>query len=206
MSAVEVFSEKGYGDATIHEICEVAGANIAAVNYYFRSKENLYAEAWRKAVHDSVAAYPPDGGVAAEASAEERLRGRVASLVHRVRDETAKEFLIVHKELANPTGLLQRVVHECIDPLQKETDALMRELLGPEASEREVRFCMMSVMTQCIEPVIRARMHGRGSGHGGGRGSMIGDIEAFIDHVVRVCLGGIRAIREQDERGHGDGH
>jgi AcrR family transcriptional regulator len=40
-SACKVFAEKGYREATIAEICEKAGANIAAVNYYFRDKESL---------------------------------------------------------------------------------------------------------------------------------------------------------------------
>jgi len=203
-SAVDVFAEKGFRDATIHEICEGAGANIAAVNYYFRSKENLYTEAWRKAFHDSLEAHPPDGGVPENAPAEERLRGRLAALIRRVSDEEVKEFLIVHKEMANPTGLLQRVVHECLEPLQKQMVALMRELLGPAASDRQVRFCMMSLMSQCMEPVMRERMHRSLPGGVPHPPPLIDDIEAFIDHVVTFCLGGIRAVREEIEKGGAD--
>ena len=47
--ACKVFADKGYRKATIAEICKRAGVNIAAVNYYFRSKERLYVEAWRAA-------------------------------------------------------------------------------------------------------------------------------------------------------------
>jgi len=69
-AAGAVFAEKGYHHATVAEICERAGANIAAVNYYFRSKDNLYVEAWREAFQRSVRAHPPDGGVAADGGAE----------------------------------------------------------------------------------------------------------------------------------------
>ena len=46
-AAGRVFAEKGYRDATIAEICRLAGTNIAAVNYHFSDKETLYREASR---------------------------------------------------------------------------------------------------------------------------------------------------------------
>lgn len=42
-AALRVFADKGIAAATLREITEEAGANVAAVNYYFRSKEELTA-------------------------------------------------------------------------------------------------------------------------------------------------------------------
>ncbi len=89
-AASEVFAEKGYRDATIAEICEKAGANIAAVNYHFRDKETLYKEAWRYSFSESVKAHPPDGGVSDTAPPEERLRCQVTALLRRIADQNNK--------------------------------------------------------------------------------------------------------------------
>jgi len=41
-AATKVFAEHGYRDATTRMICAEAGVNVALVNYYFRSKAELY--------------------------------------------------------------------------------------------------------------------------------------------------------------------
>ena len=41
-AAIVVFGEKGPDGATVREIAKAAGQNIAAIAYYFQSKENLY--------------------------------------------------------------------------------------------------------------------------------------------------------------------
>jgi AcrR family transcriptional regulator len=43
-SALAVFAERGYDRATLSEITRRANANIAAVNYYFRSKRDLFRD------------------------------------------------------------------------------------------------------------------------------------------------------------------
>ena len=43
-AACDIFMEKGFRGTTVAEICACAGTNIAAVNYYFGSKEALYQE------------------------------------------------------------------------------------------------------------------------------------------------------------------
>ncbi|MCX7943757.1 MAG: TetR family transcriptional regulator [Deltaproteobacteria bacterium] len=39
-----LFTEKGYSNTSVRDVCRYANANIALVNYYFNSKEELYKE------------------------------------------------------------------------------------------------------------------------------------------------------------------
>jgi len=43
-AAIHEFAAKGYEQATTREILEQAGANVAAINYYFKGKQGLYVE------------------------------------------------------------------------------------------------------------------------------------------------------------------
>jgi AcrR family transcriptional regulator len=197
-AASEVFAEKGYHDATIAEICERAKANGAAVNYHFGDKETLYVEAWRHSFSQSLKAHPLDGGVSEDARPEERLRGQVEALLCRIADENNKEFLIVHRELANPTGLLEEVMRKDLRPLRDKMETLVREILGPRASDMQVRFCAIGIVSQCISPMLVRRMEKtRPQGKDDFPG--IDDIDSYAKHVVKFSLAGIGAIREEAE-------
>ncbi|MBL7139948.1 MAG: CerR family C-terminal domain-containing protein [Planctomycetes bacterium] len=201
-SARRVFAEKGYHHATVAEICERAGANIAAVNYYFRSKDTLYVEAWQSAFQRSIAAHPPDGGVPADAPPDERLRGRIRSLTHRVADPESQEFDIIHKELASPTGLLTETLRTAIEPIRQGFSSIVRELLGPRASDTDVRLCEKSTITQCMHFMMRERFYRLSPDVPPPGPPPLGlDTNVVADHVFRFSLAGIREIRRQVESG-----
>ncbi|HNW61295.1 MAG TPA: CerR family C-terminal domain-containing protein [bacterium] len=197
-AASEIFAEKGYRDATIAAICEKAGANIAAVNYHFGDKQNLYVETWRHCFTESIKAHPPDGGVAENAPAKTRLQGQVTALLQRIADEKNYEFIIVQKERANPTGLLHEVMRRDLRPLQKRMDSVVRDLLGPQVKDDQVFYCVLSIISQCIDPMAVQR--GVQSRPGSKEGPpAIADIAAFARHVVAFSLAGMQAIRAAAE-------
>ena len=193
-AACKVFGDKGFRDATIAEICEQAEANIAAVNYYFHDKESLYVEAWRDSFTRSVAAHPPDGGVAEDAPPEDRLRGRILALLRRIADDASAEVAIMHRELANPTGLLHEVHRDVIGPLRDKMIALMHELLGPGATDAQAAQCAMSIISQCMGLIHRKRL---GRGWVARRMQEPGGVEALARHIATFSLAGIRAVASQ---------
>lgn len=194
-AAGEVFAEKSYRDATIAEISERAGTNIAAVNYHFGNKETLYVETWRLAFHESMKAHPPDGGLEKNAPPEERLRAHMAAMVRRMADRNNREFLIVQREFANPTGLLEEVLSKEIHALHKRTEDLVWDLLGPHASEKDVQFCETSIISLCMNPMVAGRKLA-GQGAKKAIAPIIKDIEAYIDHIVKFTLAGIGDVRK----------
>ena len=198
-AACEVFAEKGYRRATIAEICKRGGANIAAVNYYFRNKETLYAEAWRLAFQRSLEAHPPDGGIPGTAPSEERLHGYVLSLMRRIIDPRNHEFEIVRKEMAHPTGLLAEVMRASIEPVGKALSGIVEQLLGPKATDRQVRLCQMSIMAQCLHPMMRERFRKLLPAQASETEPLNAGIEAISEHVTRFSLAGIQLIRRQIE-------
>lgn len=202
-SACEVFAEKGYRQATLSEICERANANIAAANYYFRDKATLYAEAWRQSFQRSLEIYPADGNVPPGASPEERLRGRIQSILQRIADPQSYEFDIMYKELVNQTGLLTDVMQESIEPIRRGLFVLMRELLGEKASDLQVQLCQMSIRAQCFDLIIREQRRKKTPEGKKFTGPQFLDVDVAVlaDHILCFSLAGIREIQRQIKNG-----
>jgi AcrR family transcriptional regulator len=198
-AASEIFAEKGFKDATVAEICEKANTNVASINYHFRDKETLYVESWRYSFHESLKKYPPDGGVSEDVSPEERLKGRIISLLSRILDQDHREFSFLFKELAQPTGLLKELIKEEVKPLQEKMRALVRKLVGPKASDMQVRLCNSSIIGQCFHILTmkqRAVKMGEAANFFGFDLS-VDNIDTFAKHIVKFSLAGIKAIREE---------
>ena len=199
LAAGEIFAARGFRNATIAEICTRAKANQAAANYHFGSKEALYIQSWRFAFERSLSKYPADGGVGDDAGLELRLRGRILAMMQRIVDPQSHDLDILYKELANPTGLLTMVLEQALEPILKGFSDLVRELLGPDAEEQQVRLCLMSIRAQCFGPMMRQRRRKKEiiKGPEPGQEPIMDDVQALAEHVTRFSLAGIRDIQLQ---------
>lgn len=194
IAASRIFAEKGFQEATIAEICEQAQTNIASVNYHFRDKESLYLEAWRHAFQQDLKAYPSDGGVSPSATAEQRLAGRIRSLIARIAADDSYFFAIINKEMAQPTSLLPEILEKEINPQRQAMLALIAECLGPSADEQTIHFCHASIIGQCFHllKVKHMQSHFPARRHN----PELENPVAFADHIVHFSLAGIKALRD----------
>ena len=201
VAAGDIFARKGFREATIAEICQLAAANIAAISYHFGSKEGLYVESWRYAFTQSLKTYPLDGGIPHEAPAEERLRGRILAIMRRIIDPQSHEFDIFHKEMASPTGLLARAIQESVEPIFQGLAFLVGELLGKEPHAHDVQLCTMSIRAQCFGPPLHARRRKTAQGlPATGLEPFLDDVQQLADHVTRFSMAGIRALDDRQEQ------
>lgn len=149
LAAQEAFAERGYEGATVRDICRAAGANIAAVNYYFGDKEKLYIEAVKRA-HvcagrmDTFPVLPPDTPPA------EKLRAFIREMVTRMHAPASPTAMkLMMREMADPGKAAHVVVTEFIQPVAFALLAILREML-PHVDEQHLLMTGFSVIGQCL--------------------------------------------------------
>lgn len=164
-AAVEVFAERGYRRATVREICRRGRVNVASVNYYFKGKEDLYADVLEFAYRQARQKYPDSGLSGREGSPESRLFGFVRLFLLRILDEGRPAWFgkLMAREIVEPTGALDKVIDQAILPLHESLGGLVREIAGSRTGDAQVRRHVFSILGQCLfyrhaRPVI-ARLY-----------------------------------------------
>jgi TetR/AcrR family transcriptional regulator, regulator of cefoperazone and chloramphenicol sensitivity len=197
-SAGEAFADKGFARATIREICERAGANVAAVNYYFRDKETLYLEAIKYWSEESRKKYPPDLDLVPPATAEEKLHAFIRSFLFRILDKSRPGWhgKLVAREMVEPTGVLDGLIETAYRPMSDRLRQIVRELGRDRLSDVEVRLCSRSILGQCLyyshaRPVI-SRLDPEDTFEPP-------DIERLADHITGFSVRAIREMAEEKE-------
>ena len=148
LAAEALFARKGYDGATVREICDRAGMNVAAINYHFGDKERLYVETVRHAHACSLseAGPPPPAGLAPA----ERLRAFVAAMLKNMDAPVRPESVqLLMRELSQPSPATVSVVEDFIRPMAMGLFAILEELL-PEMPARQRLMVGFSVVGQCL--------------------------------------------------------
>jgi AcrR family transcriptional regulator len=151
-SAVEVFAERGFRDATVREICAKAGVNVASINYYYRSKQALYAKALAFAFETANRRYPQDTAADKTLPAEQRLGFFVANFLNKLLDDSHLGFhgKLIAREIADPTEALDQIAATAIYPQFVLLEDIVRSIAGPDLDQACIRRCVLSVAGQCL--------------------------------------------------------
>src|SRR4029077_305656 len=149
-AAGEVFAEQGFEGATIRAITHRAGVNVAAVNYHFHDKAELYA----RLIFDACCGRRVADEVMAQQieAPEEKLRSIIFHWLEYMLDPDRPEWqrLLMAREMANPTTALDALVENNIRPLRDEClRPTLRKLTEDRFDEKRLRYISASIMGQC---------------------------------------------------------
>ena len=194
-AACFVFSNKGFREATVHEICKLAESNPALINYHFGDKASLYKAVWRHCAERAREYYPIEGGAGSLESVEDRLRAHIHTFVRCMAD--TGELSHLHRlnllEMAAPNDFIRDFIVALRQPHTEYLRSLLREFFGDAATEEDIQLCEMSVIGQCR--MARA-----------GRGARSPDLttplsasetEQLADHIVHFTFSGLNAMRRE---------
>jgi AcrR family transcriptional regulator len=199
-AAGEVFAERGLHAATIKQITDRAGVNVAAVNYHFRDKFELYAAVVRHAL--SLTPVAPSAEKAG-GSAEQRLRIHIANLIEDLHAPSRPAWCatLLGHEFAQPTAALDGVMEELIRPRANLMTGIVRGILGPRASDEQVLRAALSIGAQCFLYQYQSEIVRRLHPH------LLRDdnTEKLVKHIVEFSLAALHAMRKRQKpcrRGH----
>ena len=192
-AAGELFAERGFGEVSVREIARAAGANVAAMNYHFSSKEKLFIEtvsfvlAQMGAIRRDLLGEAPDHLSPSEAMEvlqrliDHETRAYLSSAVPRWYPQLLLRCVISKSPVLNP------IFEQAFRPNNEALRSLLRAVC-PELTESTAELWAYSITGQIVfyclarEPVLLLRREKAYS-------------EAFLKrvvaHITQVILGGL---------------
>ena len=148
-SAERLFYQKGKAGTSMQDIADDAGINRTLLNYYFRSKDQLFEAVFRKAVGTFVP------NLAAMLHADSSFEEYVPALVEKVIDtmlENPQIPIFVLQELSsNPERMPQIIKEMGVDP-EKAVKKMEGEGVVPSIAGLDPRQIIMNLISLCIFP------------------------------------------------------
>lgn len=121
-AASTLFAERGYGGASVRDICDLARVNPGAVSYHFGGKRQLYRTALRQAAQ-LLARFEPATGSARPGDASS-VRAVARRVLHRLGEQPVATRLLL-RDLAEGGSLaveaLEPTVRGALDALRTAT-------------------------------------------------------------------------------------
>jgi AcrR family transcriptional regulator len=192
--ARNLFAAHGFKNVTVRQICQAAGANVAAVNYHFGDKLGLYRELLDQAI-EIMQQTTLDARSAGEGgSAEQKLRAYIRVFMQRVCDGQGTWIhQLMTREMAEPTPALDSVINDVIVPRIAYVSELVAEMLDVSVDDPLVLRCVLSVQSQfhsaMANPVSRRLVPGLTAGAAA--------VDTLAEHIADFSIGGIRSLRER---------
>ncbi len=201
LAALEKIGEKGYENASVRDIADAADQNIAAIAYYFGSKEKLYAEVIEGIVTYMRGAF---GGVAEEArllfesggmtrrKAEEFLKRILRTLLveHIEREEVGKLRNVMMREQASPTGAFEQLYERGIRPLHELFTRTLAAVSGEDPESPAAIMRAHAIFGQVIGFTVARRTILRRLGVERLEKRHADEIAAMLEeHISAICSG-----------------
>ena len=191
-AAGPIFAKKGFHATTVREITREAKVNVAAVNYHFRDKQELYVKVCLSMAHQAAGA-TKIAQADFTGTPEQQLRIFIGAFLGYLLDPERPEWQgrLIAREMAEPTRALDRLVEESILPVKKQLHGIVHELLGPGVPEARVHLACLSVIGQCLHYVHCRQMIGRLFPS---NRQVHRDVDTLANHIFEFSLAGLAGI------------
>ena len=151
-AAGEVFAEQGFERATIKDITDRAGAAMAAVNYHFSDKQELYYQVI-KLVHQAgmeatAVITNPDPSMPPAEQLRQYLRKFLTSLLDPARPSWFATLML--HEMRQPGSASERLMDEIYLPVARGLEKLVGLLIGRRIAHRKATLLAQSILGQCL--------------------------------------------------------
>ncbi len=185
-AALETFAVNGYKRTTVRDICGRAEVNVAAINYHYSGKAELYAKVFEYLFAKDQYGYAEPFREAKDAAEAEKFLTEWIRMIVSIKLDTRFRSLkrrIMLQEMLDPSEVFGSLMEKYIKP---DVEILMGWLrqCRPELGKTEFPLVFFSMLAKCIfffehENFVRTLM---------GRSFVDENLDLIIKQIIKETL------------------
>ena len=202
-TAEELFAQNGYSAVSVRQITTLAQCNLAAVNYHFGNKKNLYLEVFRSRL---VA-----NGKQVSLSFERNLAARPAPTLVDVVHALAQAFLedgplsdeererhsqLMAREMTKPIGAMEIVIDEVMQPLFESVACRLRPHLKEGIDDESLTLKILSIFAMVTHFNFARAAISRITG----REYDTAFKTRLVDHIIEFSTKGLGVVQKEEDK------
>ncbi|MFH2044367.1 MAG: TetR/AcrR family transcriptional regulator [Pseudomonadota bacterium] len=155
-TAEKLFAQKGYNGVSVREITQSAKCNLAAVNYHFGNKKNLYFDVFRYQLLPRLAEietrFEDNLAKQTEINLETIVRTLTLVFIEKHLNNLGNESLnsMMHREINNPTGAVEIVIKEGMVPFFEVLIKQLKPYLPENMDEIKIKLNIFSMIAMSL--------------------------------------------------------
>jgi AcrR family transcriptional regulator len=144
-----LFGKKSYAEVTIKDICQKAQCNIAAINYHFGNKEELYCEIFEQAYQKTIQTIAKKTvNLPPRCELEALIDLRLESILFPTEKHSFSQ--LINQEIQTPSPIHQFITSKYLTLMFDRLKETIKACLGPSATPLQVQLSAFSVRSLCI--------------------------------------------------------
>jgi len=161
-TACDIFAKNGFYKTTMRDITDASNTNVAAVNYHFGDKENLYFESFKHAAeveNREISAQIKD-----ISDAKQLLKKSLYLRLEGIISKSPSSWLMrmFHHEIPNPTAIHEKIITEVMSKQRDRLKGMLAQFFEMDLSEGQLNVilsCLISPMLHQMRLEEHAGMH-----------------------------------------------
>ncbi|GAB4129999.1 MAG: CerR family C-terminal domain-containing protein [Thermogutta sp.] len=153
LAAGELFAERGFDGASAREICDRAGVNVAAINYYFGGKEALYVEAVKAAapIFRAEAVFERQPSDPGQSDPGQLLADYIRLMLEHMigQDTPSWKIKLIMREMLDPTPACEAFFRQHVLNNFRMLLGILERILPERVPEHRRYQIALSIVAQC---------------------------------------------------------
>lgn len=190
--AERLFALRGYDAVTLREITSAADTHLAAVNYHFGSKENLYMEVFRQRwierahkIQQPLRELEKRGHYTPEEVVRTLARAFLSGPLSEA--DRLRHSQLISREMGQESRAFQLISQEAMEPFMELSIRLWQRCLPQEMEPERLKLIMLSLFAQVIyfnfaRPVVSLAT---------GRKYDEEFVDQIVEHITQFALCGL---------------